>query len=66
MKHCRLTIMAIAALAGGIAPAAAQEKPASIIVNTSGGENGPMLREAYFNDFEAATGVKILNPVLPI
>ena len=61
MKHCRFTIMAIAALAGGIAPAAAQEKPASIIVNTSGGENGPMLREAYFNDFEAATGVKILE-----
>ena len=46
MRHCRFTIAVIAALAGGIAPVVAQDKPESIIVNTSGGENGPLLREA--------------------
>jgi len=43
--------------------AVAQEppKPQAIIVNTSGGENAPMLRAAYFNDFEAETGIKVID-----
>lgn len=37
------------------------EKPEAIIVNTTGGENGPMLREAYFDTFEAETGIKVID-----
>lgn len=61
MKYRRSAVAAVSALMLGAAPSMSQEKPASIIVNTSGGENGPMLREAYFNDFEATTGVKIVD-----
>jgi len=62
MSYRKYTMAAIlAALVGGFTPAVAQDKPESIIVNTSGGENAQMLREAYFDDFEAVIGVKILD-----
>lgn len=51
MKYRRSVVAAAAALMLGTAPSMSQDKPESIIVNTSGGENGPMLREAYFNDW---------------
>lgn len=61
MKYRRSAVAAVAAMLLVTSPSMSQEKPESIIVNTSGGENGPMLREAYFNDFEATTGVKIVD-----
>ena len=62
MKYRNSVSAAIVAFVLGISSSMAQERPASIIVNTSEGENGPMLRKAYFNDFEAATGVQIVDP----
>lgn len=59
MRVSRIAMISAAVLLGGSSWVAAQTKPESIIVNTSGGENGPMLREAYFNEFEKETGVKI-------
>ncbi|MER2622811.1 MULTISPECIES: ABC transporter substrate-binding protein [Pseudomonadota] len=61
MKYWNGAVAAIAVLMLGASPSSAEDKPESIIVNTSGGENGPMLREAYFNDFEATTGIKIVD-----
>lgn len=57
-----LALVAAATLAvSQVARAQEPEKPDAIIVNTSGGENGPMLREAYFDAFEEETGIRIID-----
>ena len=49
MKYRNSVSLASAAFVLEMSSSMAREMPASTIVSTSGGENGPMLRKAYFD-----------------